>query len=124
MRVRRRVLALAVAMAAACGGSGTDESTVNGGGEAIAESASAAGPEMIVLTVPDMSCPLCSRSIEARLTDAGLRDIRIDLETKQVTGTFDPSRITPTEVKALVEGQGFPVTESRRVAGPQLELEP
>ena len=100
----------------ACGGPSGD------GGDA-AGAAQAAGPDSVlpipdghqtlVLTVPTMSCPLCSRSIEGRLAEEGLSDVRIDLRTKNVSVVFDPARITPEEVAALVEGQGFPVTESR-----------
>lgn len=123
MNFRMSVLVVAVAAVMACGGTGTDETTADGAAEPVAESAPAGGAETIALTVPSMSCPLCSRSIEARLTEAGARDIRIDLDAKRVTATFDPARMTAAEVKALVEGQGFPVTESRRVEDARVERE-
>jgi len=71
----------------------------------------------VVMTVPSMSCPLCVRSIRVRLEEEGLQDVAIDLHTKLVRARFDPGRITPAEVEALVEEQGFPV-EERRVVEP------
>ncbi|MBW3553985.1 MAG: heavy-metal-associated domain-containing protein [Gemmatimonadetes bacterium] len=123
MKLRRRALILVAGMLMGCGGTGSDEPRGNAAGEALADSASAARSETFVLTVPSMSCPLCARSIDVRLREAGLRDIRIDLERKLVTVVLDPSRTTVAEVKALVEGQGFPVTGSRRAEGAQVELE-
>lgn len=115
MKFRRRSLILAAATVVACGAPEADEAAGDRAGEAAFHSASTAGSETIVLTVPSMSCPLCARAIEGRLREAGARDVRIDLETKRVTATFDPSGITAAEVKALVEEQGFPVTEYRLV---------
>lgn len=123
MKLRRRALLLAAGMLMGCGGTGSGEPRGNGAGEAAADPASAARSETVVLTVPSMSCALCARSIEVRLEEAGLRDIDIDLERKLVTVVLDPSRTTVAEVKALVEGQGFTVTGSRRVEGAQVELE-
>lgn len=95
----------------ACGG---DDGHRSDGGNTAGESAASGVPsasdlKTIVMTVPSMSCPLCVRSIRARLEEAGLKDIRIDLDTKLVRARFDPARITPSEVEALVAGQGFPV---------------
>lgn len=112
MKVLSYVLVLATFVLAACGGEaeGPDDS-------AGADRAAAVAPDSIlqtaVMTVPSMSCPLCVRSIRVRLEEEGLQDIRIDLETKLVRARFDPGRITAAEVEALVEGQGFPVEESR-----------
>lgn len=123
MKLRRRAVILAAGMLMGCGGTGSDEPRRDGAGEPAADAASAARSETVVLTVPSMSCPLCARSIEVRLREAGVRDIDIDVERKLVTVVLDPSRTTVTEVKALVEGQGFPVTGSRRVVGARVELE-
>lgn len=123
MNFRTSVLVVAVTAVAACDGTDTGEKTAARAAQPVAESALAGGAETIALTVPSMSCPLCSRSIEARLTEAGVRDVRIDLDAKRVTATFDPARMTAAEVKALVEGQGFPVTETRPIEDPRVEAE-
>jgi copper chaperone CopZ len=115
------VMALLFASIAACGGSaadGTADSAGTSGGEvgvsesrpAAPDSGDAAALQRVTLTVPGMSCPLCTRSIEARLAEAGLRDVVADLETKRVRARFDPRRITLSEIRSLVEGQGYEVT--------------
>lgn len=100
--------ALFVIALAACG-SGEGDSPKAIGAEA--DQSALAGDDLrtVELRVPSMSCPLCSRSIEGRLKEAGLRDIAIDLRTKTVTARFDPDRLDLEEIAALVEGQGFPV---------------
>ena len=123
MRIRRRAAILAAAMLIGCGGPGGDEVRDDDAAQTTAESTPAGASETIVLTVPSMSCPLCARSIEARLEEEGVGDVVIDLGTKRVTAVFDPALITPAEISAVVEGQGFPVTESRRGGDAQREPE-
>ncbi|NIU77855.1 MAG: hypothetical protein GWN71_31180 [Gammaproteobacteria bacterium] len=62
--------------------------------------------------MPGMYCELCTRSIEARLTEAGLRDVAADLETKRVRARFDPRHITVSGIRSIVEGQGYEVTDA------------
>jgi copper chaperone CopZ len=77
-------------------------------------SAEPAGPlQPIALRVPDMSCGLCARPIEKNLQAMGVRDVKADLETKWVTGRFDPERITPEAIRTKVEELKFRVTEVR-----------
>lgn len=67
----------------------------------------------IALRVPDMSCRLCARPIEHHLGEMGVRDVKADLDTKWVSGRFDPERLTPEAIRAKVEGLRFQVTEVR-----------
>lgn len=74
----------------------------------------AAGPlQPIALRVPDMSCGICAKPIEAKLREMGVRDVKADLKTKWVTGKFDPDRITPEIIRAKVEELKFAVAEVR-----------
>ena len=110
-RDRRLIPAAIVLFAlAACGAEEPERADRGGGGPGAAPAAAVSTVELVV---PGMTCPLCSRAIEARLQEAGLREIAIDLETKVVSARFDPRRVTPEEVKALVEEQGFDVLELR-----------
>lgn len=73
-----------------------------------------AGPlQPIALRVPDMSCGLCAKPIEAKLRAMGVRDVKADLKTKWVTGQFDPVRVTPEAIQANVEELKFAVTDVR-----------
>lgn len=67
----------------------------------------------ISLRVPDMSCGLCARPIEHNLQEMGVQDVKADLETKWVTGRFDPERISADAIKARIEDLRFRVTEVR-----------
>lgn len=107
-------LLLATTVLVACGGGEPARSERSAGSGALAaEVDSVSGAQEIVMTVPSMSCPLCVNSIRSRLENAGLGDIRIDLDTKLVRARFDSTRISADEVEGLVESQGFPVRDSR-----------
>lgn len=67
----------------------------------------------IALHVPDISCRLCVRPIEHHLQELGVRDVEVDLETRWVTGRFDPGRLTPDAIHARVEELRFRVAEVR-----------
>lgn len=67
----------------------------------------------IRLHVPDMACGLCARPIERRLEALGLREVKADLETKWVTGRYDPARLTPDSIRSSVEELKFRVAEVR-----------
>ena len=113
MKVFVNVLMLATFALAACGGGEAEVPDASAGADQAGAVASDVDLRTVVMTVPSMSCPLCVRSIRARLEEEGLQDIRIDLETKLVRARFDPERIAAEEVEALVEEQGFPVEERR-----------
>lgn len=112
------MLLLVLVAHAACGGSADEVGSPSRDAEGAADLAAVTGYSTLVMTVPSMTCPLCSRSIESRLKEAGLRDIRIDLETKLVRASFDPAEMTVDGVESLVEGTGFPVAESRLLDEP------
>lgn len=91
--------------------SSTDEAHVQE--VAAAGEAPAGALQPIALRVPDMSCGLCARPIEKNLRAMGVRDVKTDLDSKWVTGRFDPERLTPEAIRAKVEGLKFRVTEVR-----------
>ncbi len=85
----------------------------NASASVAAEPAPAAGLRPIALRVPDMACRLCARPIEANLARMGVRDVRVDLDSKWVTGRFDPARLTPEAIRARIEALKFRVAEVR-----------
>ncbi len=116
-------IALQAALVAACGGSaaeGTADTARASDSDVTAAASRSAAPDSgdtaalqrVTLTVPGMYCELCTRSIEARLTEAGLRDVAADLETKRVRARFDPRHITVSGIRSIVEGQGYEVTDA------------
>lgn len=114
MKIRSRwtfIGALLVTALAGCGNENGDSPKATGA-EADQSALAADDLRTLEMRVPSMSCPLCSRSIEGRLKEAGLRDIAIDLETKTVTARFDPAALDVDQIVALVEGQGFAVEKA------------
>lgn len=62
------------------------------------------------LLVPEISCATCKTAIEGALTPlSGVGDAVVDVGAKRVSVEFDESRISPDELVAAVEKQGFHV---------------
>lgn len=115
-------VALTLLLAAGCADAPAAEQTARS--EAPARTAVVAGSpaagtapvgalQTIALRVPDMACRLCARPIEHRLTELGVRNARANLESKWVTGRFDPQRISPEQIRTEVERIRFRVTDLR-----------
>ena len=105
--------------ASACSEARSEGRSAASTGEARVQEVAAAGEapagalRPIALRVPDMSCGLCARPIEKNLQAMGVRDVKVDLDSKWVTGRFDPERLTPEAIRGRVEGLKFRVTEVR-----------
>jgi Cu+-exporting ATPase len=87
------------------------EGTTVDGTQTASAAASVADLEQITLTVPNMACRLCARSIEHALTNAGLTSVAVDLEEKLVVARYDPELITPEAVKKIVTDLGYTVSD-------------
>ncbi len=115
--MRRFALALLCAgptLATACSGAPEAEGRSSAGGSAAVQAEAPAGNlRTVSLRVPDMSCGLCARPIEKNLEAMGVRGVKADLETKWVTGRFDPDRLSPEAIRRKVEELKFRVTEVR-----------
>ncbi len=60
---------------------------------------------------PDMSCQHCVRAIETELQEVeGVLMVRANLDTKQVTVTFEPPA-TEEDIKNALADLGYPVAE-------------
>jgi copper chaperone len=66
--------------------------------------------ETITLTAPDISCEHCQRAIEGELGSlAGVKSCAVDIGSKQVMVTFDPSSLTRDRIVATLAEEGYPV---------------
>lgn len=60
------------------------------------------------VTVPAIHCGHCTRTIERELRDlAGVRDVKADLDTRNVTVAWEPPA-TWEQIVALLEEIGYP----------------
>ena len=63
------------------------------------------------LTVPDVSCDACVRTIEGALEGLpGIEAIDVDFDRKLVTVDHDSSQLATDQLATAVEEQGYEVT--------------
>ncbi len=66
--------------------------------------------ESITLTAPDISCDHCKAAIEREVaTLPGVQHVAVDVPTKQVSVTYDPSSTTRSAIESKMEDEGYPV---------------
>lgn len=62
------------------------------------------------LTVPDISCEHCERTVRSALTPLeGVREVRVDIPGKRVRVTFDESVVTVEALKEALQREDYPV---------------
>lgn len=63
-----------------------------------------------VLTVPDISCEHCERTITAALTPvAGIHAVNVDIPGKQVHVDYDASVVNVDKMKDILQEEEYPV---------------
>ena len=63
-----------------------------------------------VLTVPDISCDHCVKSVTNALTPVdGVQDVSVDIPTKQVTVQFDESLVNVEKMQEILAEEDYPV---------------
>ena len=67
-----------------------------------------------VLTVPDISCEHCEKTITEALRDQqGVTSVRVDIPAKQVHLDFDPSVLPLARVSEILADEDYPVSQSQ-----------
>ena len=62
------------------------------------------------LSVPDISCEHCERTITQALTPLeGVRDVKVDIPAKQVSVEYDESAVDVSRFKAVLQEEEYPV---------------
>lgn len=63
-----------------------------------------------VLTVPDISCEHCVRSVTEALSPVeGVQQVSVDIPTKQVTVEYDQSRVDVAKMQEILAEEDYPV---------------
>lgn len=63
-----------------------------------------------VLTVPDISCEHCVKSVTNALTPVdGIQQVSIDIPTKQVTVQYDDARVNIEKMQEILAEEDYPV---------------
>ena len=65
------------------------------------------------LSVPDISCEHCERTITEALTPLdGVRNVRVDIPSKQVSVDYDESTIDVDRFKTVLQEEEYPVASA------------
>ena len=63
-----------------------------------------------ILSVPDISCEHCERTITNALTPmTGVRQVKVDIPSKQVHVDFDESQVSVDQMKDVLNEEDYPV---------------
>lgn len=65
------------------------------------------------LSVPDISCEHCERTITEALTPLdGVRDVKVDIPAKQVSVEYDEATVDVNRFKAVLQEEDYPVASA------------
>jgi copper chaperone len=71
-----------------------------------------ATPQTITLSVPDVSCEHCVKTVTDTLTQQpSIQDVKVDLNAKTVSFTYDPERVNMTDIETALDDAGYPVAK-------------
>lgn len=63
-----------------------------------------------ILSVPDISCEHCERTIKGALGPVdGVRAVTVDIPAKQVRVDYDEQHVDVDRMKAILEEEDYPV---------------
>ena len=68
--------------------------------------------ETVTYTAPAISCAHCQRTIEGAVHALpGVQSVHVEIPTKTVTVSFDPTQATPSQIEATLDEEGYPVAK-------------
>jgi len=71
--------------------------------------------QTVTLSVPGMNCPSCPITVRIALDKVpGVTDVKVDLDKRQSTVTFDDSKATVEALTRATANAGYPSTLLRR----------
>lgn len=67
----------------------------------------------VVLSVPDISCEHCERTITEALTPMdGVQSVNVDIPTKQVRVEYDEGTVDVERMKDVLQEEEYPVAST------------
>ena len=69
--------------------------------------------QQIVLSVPDVSCEHCVKTINGTLSElAGVASVATDIPTKTVRVAFDPGEVSLEQIETTLDEIGYTVAKA------------
>jgi len=69
-------------------------------------------PQAITLSVPDVSCEHCIKTVTGTLTEQpSVQSITVDLDSKTVSFAYDPSQVSLDTLEAALDDAGYTVAK-------------
>lgn len=69
-----------------------------------------AQPQSITLSVPDVSCEHCVKTVSGALRkQPGVQDVNVDLDLKTVTFAYDPEQVSLETLETVLDDAGYTV---------------
>jgi len=66
-----------------------------------------------ILSVPDISCAHCERTISDALTPVeGIRSVQVDIPEKQVRVDYDEAQVSVERMKDVLQEEDYPVASA------------
>ena len=66
--------------------------------------------DTVTYSAPAISCAHCQRAIEGAVGALpGVQGVRVGIPTRTVEVDFDPARVTPAQIEATLDEEGYPV---------------
>lgn len=66
--------------------------------------------ETAAFNVPSISCSACSSKIEESVKDMrGIQNVSSDLKSQQIKVDYNPSDITPEEIRKHISAMGYEI---------------
>ena len=71
-----------------------------------------AQPQSITLSVPDVSCEHCVKTVSGALNQQpSVQDVTVDLDQKTVTFAYDPTQVSLDTLEAALDDAGYTVAK-------------
>jgi len=68
--------------------------------------------ETLTLTAPDISCEHCQHTIQQEVGALdGVQSVMVDVPTKRVNVSYDPTRTTREQIVLKLDEEGYPIAE-------------
>jgi copper chaperone len=71
-----------------------------------------ATPQTVTLSVPDVSCEHCIKTVSGTLSQQpSVQEVNVDLNSKTVSFMYDPEQVSLTTIETVLDDAGYTVAK-------------